>query len=301
MEAIELSVIQAIQKIGCGFSDAVFAIISVLGETVIYAALVPVIYWCVNKSAGEEIALGIFSGSYYCGILKGFFQRLRPIVTHASGIRKGSIDVVYDLQIHDGQYLPESFPSGHTQASASFLSTVAYRKGMKRYWWLLLVPVAVAVSRLYFGLHWPTDVLCGFAVGCLVSMVIHIAMKKNKRMTFIFLPLISALSFIPCLFFEMPEKQVARCLMLLALIIGGCMGMYTENRFINFSTDNLKLSRRILRLPVGLLVLVLVLAVPFIVMYLCGLSMNEILVPVALLASFSMSAFVPAVFKKFKI
>jgi membrane-associated phospholipid phosphatase len=67
-----------------------------------------------------------------------------------------------------------SFPSGHTSAAvalyvglAFLLFTMLNRTWAKRLAWLLvLVPVGVALARLYRGMHHPSDVLASFLNGC---------------------------------------------------------------------------------------------------------------------------------------
>jgi undecaprenyl-diphosphatase len=66
-----------------------------------------------------------------------------------------------------------SFPSGHTSAAfalyaglALVLATLTHRTGVKvLLWFLVLVPVAVALSRLYRGMHHPSDVIASFLNG----------------------------------------------------------------------------------------------------------------------------------------
>jgi membrane-associated phospholipid phosphatase len=68
-----------------------------------------------------------------------------------------------------------SFPSGHTSASVAlycgmaFLLALLVRRTWLKYlcWALVLVPIAVAVSRLYRGRHHPSDVTASFLNGLL--------------------------------------------------------------------------------------------------------------------------------------
>jgi undecaprenyl-diphosphatase len=68
-----------------------------------------------------------------------------------------------------------SFPSGHTSAAVALYAGLAlvlamhtHRTGLRALCWLLvLVPVGVAVSRLYRGMHHPSDVIASFVNGAL--------------------------------------------------------------------------------------------------------------------------------------
>jgi undecaprenyl-diphosphatase len=72
-----------------------------------------------------------------------------------------------------------SFPSGHTSAAvalylglAVILFRVANRTWLKRAAWLLLiVPVGVALTRMYRGMHHPSDVLGSFLNGGICVLV----------------------------------------------------------------------------------------------------------------------------------
>ncbi len=107
---------------------------------------------------GVSVA-GSFAAAYG---LKYIFDRDRPYVT-------------YPDRIHPHSYEDSpSFPSGHT-ASAFALATSLCMRYPK---WYVIVPSAfyacsVGVSRMYEGVHYPSDVLAGAAVGagCAVASV----------------------------------------------------------------------------------------------------------------------------------
>lgn len=68
-----------------------------------------------------------------------------------------------------------SFPSGHTSTSttASYILAKEYGK-----YYLLCIPVIVAISRLYLGVHYPSDVLVGFIIGIIVAYIVEKLFEK---------------------------------------------------------------------------------------------------------------------------
>ena len=87
-----------------------------------------------------------------------------------------------------------SFPSGHTSASvalyvglAVILFRAANRTWLKRAAWLLvLVPVGVALARMYRGMHHPSDVTASFLNGgicvwIMTKAILDGQLQKTKR------------------------------------------------------------------------------------------------------------------------
>ena len=69
------------------------------------------------------------------------------------------------------EYDPNSFPSGHTNAAFAFALAVCM-SAPKR--WMKVTAVCMAVvmglSRLYVGVHFPSDVLAGAVIGSLCGL-----------------------------------------------------------------------------------------------------------------------------------
>ena len=131
------------------------------------------------------------------GILKPLIDRPRPWEIFS--------DVVHHLA-HPGD---ASFPSGHSAntmgaAWAMFLATSPVKIGSRRSYedvpclgWkgdgadprvmhrigitAVILSVLVGISRLYLGMHYPSDVICGLLIGMMIAMIVHIVIKKTEQ------------------------------------------------------------------------------------------------------------------------
>lgn len=90
-------------------------------------------------------------------LLKGLVSRPRPY------------EAFSDLTALVGRPMGASFPSGHTGAAFAF-GWVVFRTMPKGYGIAaLFIAVLMGLSRLYVGVHYPTDVLGGLIAGILIG------------------------------------------------------------------------------------------------------------------------------------
>ncbi|MEE3718993.1 phosphatase PAP2 family protein [Tumidithrix elongata RA019] len=105
--------------------------------------------------------------------LKPMFARLRPDL--------------YPQLIQENSF---SFPSGHALGTVVLYGAIAYLLAKHyphyRIWIYLLAAIlvmAVGLSRLYLGVHWPTDVLAGWAIGLLWLITCIVMLQLQKLQT----------------------------------------------------------------------------------------------------------------------
>lgn len=123
--------------------------------------------------------VGIMSGVALLGsliinnhIIKNIVQRPRPFVTFT------------DLQILIPTPSEFSFPSGHT--ASSFAAAGVFYSNLPKKFGVPAVILAglIGLSRLYVGVHYPTDVIAGIVMGILLSFMaerlVNFVSKKLK-------------------------------------------------------------------------------------------------------------------------
>lgn len=167
--------------IGPAWLNEAMVEITVLGGTTVLTLLtmLAAFYLLARRklALAAFLAVSIAAGAIFNALLKNLFLRDRP-----------------DLVPHLVEVSSASFPSGHAMNSAMvYLTLAALLVSVERSWRVrvyimsvaLFLITAIGISRVYLGVHWPTDVLAGWSIGAawavLCSLVAH-RLQKTQRL-----------------------------------------------------------------------------------------------------------------------
>ena len=116
------------------------------------------------------VLLAVVGGSVYGTVLKQLFARPRP-----------------DVVEHVARVHSLSFPSGHSLMAAvvymtlgALLARIQDRRSLKLYciFAAVLLTTLVGLSRLYLGVHYPTDVLAGWSAGAVWALLCWLVLRR---------------------------------------------------------------------------------------------------------------------------
>lgn len=169
-QAIDTAILLALKRSHTPLLDQLMLGVTFLGEPsllVVVCLFLGVLLLFVKRQT-EATTLAI-AGAGAVGLnylLKNLFSRDRP--------------ALWERVVDVGQY---SFPSGHAMVSMVIYGLIGFLLANRfpRWRWLIVILTiglitAIGLSRLYLGVHWPTDVVAGYSAGlvwlltCILSL-----------------------------------------------------------------------------------------------------------------------------------
>lgn len=135
--------------------DAFFRLMSALGQEEFYLIFLPLIFWCWDKRLGKYLVYVFLFSAGLNALGKHLLRGPRPYWLDATLSLSESADY--------------GVPSGHVQLTTTIYGFLA--AWFKRGWVTLLaifMIVAMALSRIYLGVHFVHDTVAGFLIGLLV-------------------------------------------------------------------------------------------------------------------------------------
>jgi undecaprenyl-diphosphatase len=142
----------------------------------IASAVVGFLFLAGHRRIAFIILCSIATGILASQMLKWGFDRPRP-----------------ELVPHHTSVYTKSFPSGHAMLSAVVYLTLGIllartqkniRIKLFLYFVAIFITLIVGISRIYLGVHWPTDVLAGWAVGiswALLSWIAVVSLQSSSK------------------------------------------------------------------------------------------------------------------------
>lgn len=136
--------------------------------------------WVIGRRWGFKYALiillaavvGVVLSDHICNFFKHNFQMLRPY--RVEGLKEQIHTIINPLTgapYSCGRY---GTASGHAATTMAIMLTVGHALRDRRwYWWVMgTVVVLVAYSRIYIGVHFPSQIALGWTVGAVVGYII---------------------------------------------------------------------------------------------------------------------------------
>jgi membrane-associated phospholipid phosphatase len=134
-------------------------LLSLLGNEEFFLLLAPALYWCIDSQAGLRVGLLLMISGCTNTFFKILFHQPRPYWIDPA-VKAYGAETSFGL------------PSGHAQNAAAVWGGLAF-SFKKRWIWVTAGALAflIGLSRIYVGVHFPTDVLVGWLIGALLLWI----------------------------------------------------------------------------------------------------------------------------------
>ncbi len=159
-----------------------FTALTFVGNPAFWFLIATYYYWRGSKREAFHTVLLLFLAAISTDALKAIFRRTRPVPLKEAGFSKKIAELA-------GRFSRYSFPSGHSATIGAIAGYFAGFVEKRKKAFLVVLVCLVALSRIYLGMHYLSDVIVGVVLGALIGRFVFYERMKSeiKKVQFAFL------------------------------------------------------------------------------------------------------------------
>jgi membrane-associated phospholipid phosphatase len=204
----------------------VMKVFTQLGSSVAYIMILPFVYWCMDEKKGIRLGIVMLVSVWVNLLFKILLDQPRPFFEN------------YDPSLGMISETMGGLPSGHAQNSLVLWAIIASWVNKKWFYGIAaLFCLLVGLSRIYLGVHFPTDVIGGWIIGGIVLGIYFLTGKQIETLLTVRSPRIGLIACAALAFTMILYRPSAVLLMPGAMILGLGTGYYLCKCKIGFSTS----------------------------------------------------------------
>ena len=221
--------------------DALFKAFTFTGEEDFFFLLLPIVAWCINRRQGLRLAIVFLISGFIGTVIKEITDLPRPYQVDSR------VQMLYETG-------GKAFPSLHTQNTVVIWGFLAHQFQKMWLWFIAgILFVGVPLSRVYLGLHYPTDLLGGYVFG-VILLVLYLRYDRAVEDKFDRIPLnlqliISIL--LPLFIFLISPKGDDTISSTTGVVCGAWIGIILERKWIRYSAEGV-IWKRVVRFILGI-------------------------------------------------